>query len=1419
MVKKILLTILLSCISYFAISQCNGQLEPGFTFLTSSRGCAPFTVNIETLFLGAVAGTSYRVNWGDGTAPQTVVQTNATGVILAHTYPTSPVNCGYDVQIDAFNACNPLGSVVPVLTQVVVWNEDVVNIAPQTFRVCQGFAATMNFSDNSTWNCFPRATRENNLSRWLQWQYGVGVAANQIPGVLVNGVLPGAFPYNNPAPNTNPAYPFNATGSLSLPLNIPITTPADVGKDFVVRLRNWNQCNPYDDNVLDGNPFNPVSGNILNGDNTPQVGTARVVIVPSPQPNFQTRLTNAAGPIRTFFCVNDNIYFQNLTPAIAGANFGYTWEFYDNNTGIGAPIATRTNTNPTYAYANPGQKLIRLRVRDNNAFGNCENSFDFLITITPVLQATIQTTDFSNNPIVADFCQSSAPPFTTFNVRFNDTTPGVVSPTTEFRWEVYDQNNVMVFSDPAVGYSSVRIPFIDRSFIAQGQHSVRLLIRDNATSCQTVATTLIRIYENPIADFNNTTVCENQATRFVNASTLNVVLGDAITSWEWDLNYDNVTFAKEIAFDNQTDFTTILGAAGTYNVALRVTTTSGCSDIVSKIVTVLPLPIANFTTSTTVGCSGIGIAFNNLSINNQPDIIDTYTWEIDRRTGLGYQIDSVQRPTDPGFSNVYVRQFDNNTGAPIFYDIRLRVRTINGCETVSTGTALQIYPSPVAGYSSLNYFPFDPNCSPVTVNFRADNFTQSQNPSDYTWTVSNSANTILDQTSTGTNPNYSYQFTNLTQQVQDYRVNLRTSFLSGCFKDSVRTIRINPVPVGTFKIDTVLLNCDDIRYRFSADQLGLVRYNWQLYQNNVKIVDSDQLGSFFEYQFSRNSADVIRVELQTTNFASCTSLLYSDNVTVPLRDNFGINFTVTPISQFYPNTLVNITNTSNPNPGNWTYLWNYGDGVTSTQEQPINHTYSNIGTYNITLTISNPYCSVVLTQTVTISPSPSNLDFTFDPPMGCSPLTVDFVSQYLNVDPNTIVWQINNTISFGPTTSYVFTKSGLYDVIITGVDINNVTLKQTRTITITVYDLPDLNTAPVTQRICDGAVNTIVLSNPNNVPNTLYTWTVVATNVTGYTEENVGVTGPIVNTLNLINPNIIGTVVYTVTPIANGCMGTVKTSTVTVNPIPVINANDVTICSDDVVNIQISSNFATEYQWSLANVNNVNGGFSGSGTEIVQQLSTDQNGGSLEYVITPISFGCPGNADIAKVTVNPKAISRFTVRSFVLYAGDPLYVRNLSESATSYLWNFGDGFTSTEYEPSHVYTEEGQFDISLTANNAYNCPDVSYLKSLIQVQEGGQILIPNVFTPVIGGTSVGGGVGGPTQNDTFLPLISGAVEYEMNIFNRWGELLFVSKNVAIGWDGMYNNKICPTDTYIYKLVIKFKDGNIVVKTGDVLLLR
>src|SRR5690606_27227502 len=199
-----------------------------------------------------------------------------------------------------------------------------------------------------------------------------------------------------------------------------------------------------------------------------------------------------------------------------------------------------------------------------------------------------------------------------------------------------------------------------------------------------------------------------------------------------------------------------LGPAGSYDVALRVTTDQGgCSEMIVQTVVVDPLPNAAFVSDITSGCSVLRVTFTNNSLGGQPATIDRFIWEVD--SGSGFQEDSVQRPTDPGFSDQFIRDFDNFGTTNRDYQVRLRVVTAGGCESVSAPITITVFPGPQSGFISTNYSPFDTNCSPQTVNFSVDNSTQALNPSEYRWVVSD-VNGVLDDISTGTTPSFSYLF-------------------------------------------------------------------------------------------------------------------------------------------------------------------------------------------------------------------------------------------------------------------------------------------------------------------------------------------------------------------------------------------------------------------------------------------------------------------------------------------------------------------------------------------------------------------------------------------------------------------------------------------------------------------------------------
>ncbi len=1207
-------------------------MEPGFQFLTSSRGCAPYTVNLETRYLSSVPGTVYYADWGDGSPVETFTQTNATGVIMTHMYPNSSIDCGYDVTIDASNACNPRGSVVPINTQVIVWTNDVISINPQVFRVCQGFAESLSFTDNSDWNCFPRATRENSEPRWIQWIYGTGSAATQIPGVQVNGTTPGSYPYLDPGANRNPIYPVTSPGQISLPINVPITTLADIGKEFDVTLKNWNQCNAYDNDLTDGNPFNPVDGDLVNGDNVPQTTMAKIVIVPSPQPNFITRLGNSSGVIQSVFCIGDNIFFDDQTPSISGASFGYTWQFFDNSTGTGAPLSTSTSSAPVFSYTSGGQKLIRLAVVDNNAAGGCVSTYDGFVTISPALVAKIQTSDLSNNPITPYFCQQANAPLTTFQVRFTDISAGTVTATTQWRWEFYDENNTLVMQAPSSGFSSVALGPFDQPYINRGIYKVRLIIRDNVTGCQTEDEAEIRVYEKPTPFFTANRVCEGQTNTFNESSTLQSINGESIVLREWDFNYNGTTFNKDGAYDNQTSFSRSLGSAGTYQVALRVTANqNGCSDIYVLPVVVDPLPLATFTPDVTSGCSVLTVNFTNTSIAAQPDVVDRYVWEMDDKQGSGFQPVATQRPSDPGFSAVYQNKFVNTGTVNKSFDVRLHVYTVHLCETISALITITVFPGTKSGFIEANYSPFNNNCSPQSVTFNVDAQTQSLNPTDYTWTIGD-VNGVVSSSSTGTTPSFTYNFINTTQSNKDFSVKLTTTLSSSCYGDSIRTIRIEPVPSSQFTIDTVQFDCQVLKVNLNATQKGLSVYHWVVNDNGTIV--SDVTGANDQFQFTFNRTNVnnnAQFSLDTQNFAGCSSTVTNNSIAVPMLDNMNVSFTATPVSQSLPSSTVNLTNTTNTGP--WTYLWDFGDGSTSTDPAILNHVYSAYGKYTITLTVTTNVCAQSQTQQITILAIPPIVDFAYNPESGCAPLTVQFTNLTQFADPSTYRWDFGDGgSSQAANPIYTYFNPGTY---------------------------------------------TVSLS---------------ASNITGQTITNT-------------KPSIIDVFAK---PMAN-------------------------------------------------------------------------------FKVTPPIIYIPGGI---------------------------LYTANLSTNATGFYWDFGDGQTSTDFRPEHTYKKDGSFIITLIASNESGCSDTLRIVDAVIVKKGNEVLVPNAFSPGTNGQGYGDG-----HNDVFIPIMRGVTEFEMLIFNRWGQLLFESRDQSTGWDGYYQGKLCEQDVYMYKLTVKLENGENVVRTGDVNLIR
>ena len=229
----------------------------------------------------------------------------------------------------------------------------------------------------------------------------------------------------------------------------------------------------------------------------------------------------------------------------------------------------------------------------------------------------------------------------------------------------------------------------------------------------------------------------------------------------------------------------------------------------------------------------------------------------------------------------------------------------------------------------------------------------------------------------------------------------------------------------------------------------------------------------------------------------------------------------------------------------------------------------------------------------------------------------------------------------------------------------------------------------------------------------------------------------------------------------------------------------------------------------------------GSGTSISHTYLMD-NVYTVTLTITA-STGCTSSVQNTNaITVNPLPDANFSANPNPISSLNPIV--NFTDLSTvtisSWLWNFGDinqitSNTSTVKNPIHTYSSAGNYNVQLIVTNQFGCVDTAYKEIILDAD----IVFPNVFTPNENGGSGGLYNTNSLDNNIFFPYTSGVVEFKIEIFNRWGELIFESDEIKIGWDGYYRGKLCPQDVYVWKAYLKLNSGKTFNKSGDVTLLR
>jgi gliding motility-associated-like protein len=193
-------------------------------------------------------------------------------------------------------------------------------------------------------------------------------------------------------------------------------------------------------------------------------------------------------------------------------------------------------------------------------------------------------------------------------------------------------------------------------------------------------------------------------------------------------------------------------------------------------------------------------------------------------------------------------------------------------------------------------------------------------------------------------------------------------------------------------------------------------------------------------------------------------------------------------------------------------------------------------------------------------------------------------------------------------------------------------------------------------------------------------------------------------------------------------------------------------------------------------------------------------------LILTTQLGCDTTLTGPIITIHPKPTAAF---SFSPEEPDldnnSVQFRNLSTGANSYVWNISPFGNFTEAEPNVIYTDSGFHPLQLIAISDQDCRDT--VQGQVYIRTNYRVYIPNVFSP-----------NGDGKNDLFRPAMRGFAESDLNIYNRWGERLFQSRDNT-GWDGTYRGQPVPDGVYMYTLSVLNLFGERQFFNGTVTLVR
>jgi len=459
------------------------------------------------------------------------------------------------------------------------------------------------------------------------------------------------------------------------------------------------------------------------------------------------------------------------------------------------------------------------------------------------------------------------------------------------------------------------------------------------------------------------------------------------------------------------------------------------------------------------------------------------------------------------------------------------------------------------------------------------------------------------------------------------------------------------------------------------------------------------------------------------------------------------------------------------------YNWSSTSGRTANLADSFKFTSNATGVDNITLIInSGAGCKDTITKPIFVWSLP-NISFTGT--NVCLNLATLFTNNS-TVDTGSInawAWDFGGgATSIARDPSYTYSSFGTKNISLTATTTNG--CKASNNSIIEVYPLPTPNFTVVedcealpttltnTSSVSSGTISVINWElgdgNTNAGNNIAHTYAVVGSyNVKMSIETNRNCKAEITKT---VKSHAIPVVDFTFTP-DKGCA-----------PLAVMLTSNATVANDVIA----------VYDWK------VNGANAGNTSNANTVLMAPRKYSASLYVES--AFGCDADIEYDSIiTVFDKPTADFSMSPIKPTIIEPdVDFTDLSIGALTWDWTFGETGKSNIQNPKYSFMDTGRFRITLIISNENLCTDTS--SKTIFIEPAFSVYIPNSFSP-----------NGDGINEIFKlsGVLQGVKGYEITIFNRWGEILFATKDVNKGWDGTYQGK--PVQEGFYNYSMRYTD--------------